>query len=407
MRKPTGQIIERKLKQGRTFAIRFRAYGGRYLETLGTMSEGWNRARAEEALANRLADVRRGIWQPPQPDPEPETPRPDPTFHEFSSEWLEAKRPELRERTVDSYRWQLTHHLLPFFQSHRLSKITVETVDRYKTFKLREGTLGPNQINKTLARLAQILEVAVEYGYIERNPAKGKRRRVKGSAPQRSWVEPEQLPALLAAADSTHRPLIATLAGAGLRVGEACALDWRDVNLGTGTIVVRESKTEAGAGRRVDLPVGLLQELSELKARSPATKPGAPVFLTRGAKRQTPSNVERRLKTTIRRANKELAKLDVEPISARVTPHSLRRTYTSLRAALGDDLVYIAQQAGHAKIEVTYGIYQKAVRRRERLSGEYRGAFDGALEWARMGTIEQQAARKAPSAQPADVLDLA
>ena len=34
--------------------------------------------------------------------------------------------------------------------------------------------------------LAQILEVAVEYGHIARNPAKGKRRRAKASRPARS-----------------------------------------------------------------------------------------------------------------------------------------------------------------------------------------------------------------------------
>jgi hypothetical protein len=39
--------------------------------------------------------------------------------------------------------------------------------------------LSPTSINKTITRLAQILEVAVEYELIDRNPAKGKRRRVK------------------------------------------------------------------------------------------------------------------------------------------------------------------------------------------------------------------------------------
>ena len=42
---------------------------------------------------------------------------------------------------------------------------------------------------------------------------------------QRSWVEPVQLLALIKAADEFHRPILATLAGAGLPVGEAVALD--------------------------------------------------------------------------------------------------------------------------------------------------------------------------------------
>ena len=201
---------------------------------------------------------------------------PCPTFHEFASAWLRDGEPGWRPKTISDYRWALELHLLPYFARHRLADITIEEVDRYKAAKLREGKLAPNAINKTLTRLAQILEVAVEYGHIERNPAKGKRRRVKGTEPRRSWVEPEQLPALIDAADPYMRPMIATLAGAGLRIGEAVALDWRDVKLGAGTLIVRESKTAAGEGREVDLAVGLREELATWRARSPRTGAGRP-----------------------------------------------------------------------------------------------------------------------------------
>jgi hypothetical protein len=72
------------------------------------------------------------------------------------------------------------------FKNHRLSQITTEEVDRYRTAKVREGILSPNSINKTLTRLSQVLEVAVEYGYLGKNPARGKRRRLKPQAPRRA-----------------------------------------------------------------------------------------------------------------------------------------------------------------------------------------------------------------------------
>jgi integrase len=284
-------------------------------------------------------------------------------------------------------------HLLPYFARHRLTDITIEEVDRYKAAKLREGKLAPNAINKTLTRLAQVLEVAVEYGHIERNPAKGKRRRVKGTEPRRSWVEPEQLPTLIDAADSYLRPMIATLAGAGLRIGEAVALDWRDVKLGTGTLIVRESKTAAGEGREVDLPVGLCEELATWRARSPRTALGDPVFVSRVRdgqhSRQTPRNVQARLTTAVKAANEMLPEIGVEPIG-KVSPHSLRRTYASLRAALRDDPVYIAEQLGHRDARFTFRVYQRAAKRRARLTGAHLAAFDRALEWAGM-------ARRVPS----------
>jgi integrase len=172
-----------------------------------------------------LADVRRGIWHPSRPEPAPE-PAVEPTFHEFATDWLRAREPELAAKTVAGYRWALELHLLPVFARLRLSEITVERVDRYKSAKAREGKLGPAQVNKTLKVLAQILDVAQEYGHLERdrvNPARGRRRRLREPKVARSWVEPEQLSSLLDAADGRMRPLLATLAGAGLRVGEAVA----------------------------------------------------------------------------------------------------------------------------------------------------------------------------------------
>jgi len=94
-------------------------------------------------------------------------------------------------------------------------------------------------------------------------------RRLKAEERSRPWVEPEQLLALLDAADRHARPVFATLAGTGIRPGEALALLWRDVNLATSTISIRESKTRAGV-RQVDLPMGAAEALRELKARASA-----------------------------------------------------------------------------------------------------------------------------------------
>lgn len=386
-RKATGQVIEPT--GGRGWALRFRAYGKRRYVTLGTAEDGWDRRKAERELRGILADVERGIWQPEEPAPPEPEPRAEPTFHQFASEWFANNEPGWRPKTVSDYRWALELHLLPALKDHRLSAITAEEVDRYKARKLRQGKLAPNSINKTILRLAQILEVAVEYGKIERNPAKGKRRRVKATEPKRSWIEPEQLPALLDVADHRLRPLVATLAGAGLRIGEACALDWADVNLATGTITVGDAKTPAGI-REVDMPMGLREELATWRARSPRTARRDPVFVSRARNgrhsRQTPRNAQARLRTAIKAANKALAKEKIEPIPESVTPHALRRLYASIRAALRDDPVYIAEQLGHRDARFTFRVYQRAAKRRERLAGTYLVAFDRALEWSSMGS---------------------
>jgi integrase len=279
-RQPTGQVIEDPRRPG-VFGLRFRAYGKRRYQGLGRVSLG----EAEAELRHVLADVERGIWQPPVPPPQPETPREIPTFHTFASEWFDAKRGELRANTIADYQWRLTNHLLPYFAQHRLSQITVHEVDRYRQAKVREGVLSAESINKTLTLLAAVLEQAVEYELIERNPAVGKRRRLRTTKPRRSYLDTaEQISALLDAAGKLddqaakghpghrhvrRRAMLATLTFAGLRLGELLALRWRDVDLGTGRLRIGEAKTAAGV-RDVHLLPVLRDELAALKARGNA-----------------------------------------------------------------------------------------------------------------------------------------
>ena len=167
------------------------------------------------------------------------------------------------------------------------------------------------------------------------------------------------------------------------------------MNLLTATIRVGKAKTDAGSYRELDLPRGLVTILETWWKQSEGLRqawakkhPGEePVFLTKvkGGRysgqiiRQSEANVTRRLKTAIKHANVKLAELGIEPISDRVTPHSLRRTYASFRAALGDDPLYVSEQMGHKDVRFTLNVYSKAVKRRAKLSGAYLAEFDRAL----------------------------
>ena len=348
------------------------------------------------------ADVRRGLWRPPEPEPVVEEPRSEPSFHEFASEWFEANKGEWRESTRLDYRWQLSSHLLPFFAQHRLSAITVEEVDRYRHAKVREGKLSATSINKSITRLGQVLEVAVEYDLVPRNVARGKRRRVKATTPQRSYLDrAEQVEALLDAAgvldakarsdykDLGRRALLATLVFGGLRISEALALRWRDVDLASGRLRVGEAKTDAGV-REVELLPALRGELAEHKAGTGDARPDGLVFATSKGTPQTATNVRRRvLANAVEKADKRLAKEEKSPLPERLTPHSLRRTFASLLFALGRTAPEVMEQLGHTDPKLTLRIYARAMRRdvgetaRLRVLVEGNGAEAGPLSEAR------------------------
>lgn len=412
-RPATGQVVRRA---SGAWALRFRACGTRQYVTLGTAEEGWTRAKAQSELQNVLADVRRGIWQPPAAEPV-HAPREIPTFHAFASEWFERQTVEggrrgegLSDAGKADLQWRLSNHLLPAFSSRRVDQITVEDVDRYRLGKVREGELGVTSINKTLTTLAAILETAVEYELIDRNPARGRRRRLPAVAPRRSWLDrAEHIAALLDAAGRVdeearvrrgqRRALLATLTFTGLRLGEALSLRWRDIDLARSTITVRAAKTDAGVRVVNILPV-LRDELGDYRARlDPA--PDALIFATTTGHRHGATNVRRRvLATAVEQANAQLAQNKAEPLPEGLTPHSLRRTFASLLFALGEAPPYVMAQMGHTTPNLTLAIYARQMDRRDGEPARLKALVEG-REWAPLGTspVKRVPRRRARSHQ--------
>jgi integrase len=368
--------MKRTRTDSTVYALRFNAHGRRQYVTLGSSKDGWTQAKAQAALEDELAKVQLGTWTPPELEPAPEVEQ-DPSFHEFSSDWLAAHEREWRQKTRSDYEWKLSYHLLPFFKRHRLSQITIAEVDRYRAAKVKQGKLSAASINKTIALLAQVLEVAVEYGLIDRNVARGRRRRLKADRPAPVWLDSaEQIAALLDAAGELDREarvdrqvprkaILATLTFAGLRIGELVDLRWRDVDLAAGRITVRASKTDAG-GRVIDLLPVLRDELAALKAKA---KPHSyeRAFVSQEGGPLNQSNLRNRtLALSVKRANERLEAAGSVPLPDGLTPHKLRHTFASLLVALGTDPGAVMDQLGHEDAAFTLRVYRHGMRRDEK-----------------------------------------
>ena len=129
--------------------------------------------------------------------------------------------------------------------------------------------------------------------------------------------------ALLDAAEEYHagrgRPLVAVLAGAGLRIEQALSLQRQHVDLARGHLTVTKSKTEAGV-RVVDLTPALREELALWLDRSPHKQPTDLVFPTQRGHRDTRQNVRTRLLVkAINKANEKLVAAGIPPIPKDLT----------------------------------------------------------------------------------------
>jgi integrase len=386
-RQTKGEIIETVTADGQTNrSLRFMAYRKRRYVALGSVSQ----ADAERELRHVLADVERGVWKP-RAVVEPREERVIPTFHQFSEDWWVRHERQWAPSTQLDYRWRLERHLLPFFEDYKLDAITFDTVERYVAAKLgAEKPLSPRSINMSLTLLGAILENATERELIGRNPARGRGRKVRERAPYRSYLETaEQMRALLDAAgeldaeahvDRRHierRAMLAVLCLAGLRIGELCALRWRDVDLATGWLRVGESKTDAGR-RRVKIRPALRKELAAVRARQSQAVSDAFVFATtKGASHSTTNIRKRVLAAAVERANETLAEAGKPPLPARLTPHSLRRTFCSLLYALGEDPGVVMDEMGHTDPALALRVYRQAMRRGEEEKAALRALVEG------------------------------
>jgi integrase/recombinase XerC len=155
---------------------------------------------------------------------------------------------------------------------------------------------------------------------------------------------PEKLLANEAASAFTalrDRLVLEVLYGGGLRVSEAVALNYGDVDFGTGCARV------LGKGRKERIcPLGeaamaVLKKFRDTQAKDAARE--APVLLTERYGRMTPGEVQKLVKRYL-----ALADLPMD-----ITPHKLRHSYATHLLNAGADLRSVQELLGHASLTTT------------------------------------------------------
>jgi integrase len=310
-----------------------------------------------------------------------------PTFAEYAELWLQLiEATRVRPSTAADYRTRLRVRLLPLIGSLPLTAITRE---RVRTCLAELAAIGNRRTTKqrplarttlkvTLTVLHAILARAVEDGVIPRNPAAGLAREIRATtATEATEVEVftrEDITRLLTVAEQdwpAWHPFLLTLARAGLRLGEAVGLEWRDVDFDQRVLIVRRSVNhrqrrvsapKSGKGRRVDLSRQLAAGLRAHKSlrEAEAALAGNPlperVFSTPEGEPIRDDAFRRDVWARIlRRATLRYRK-----------PHALRHSFASLLIEAGEPLTYIQQQLGHHSPAFTLAVYGHLLPRGDR-----------------------------------------
>jgi integrase len=256
-RPATGSLKRETLADGTlAFRLRFPAYGIRETVVLHERRDcdcdcggGWTERTARVELETILAKVKAGVWERPVPQTVEPRFKGMPWFEEFAEYWLQAKtdgilgEKALSKNTQVDYRASL-NHLIPFFRRYRVDEIDGDLCLEFKAHKLKEAQeltaaiaagadirdarkrrvkpIGPSSLRKYIRTLAAIMEEAVEDKYIDVNPARGRRLKVRVPKPKRSFLERDELVCIEdAAGDQDPSLAVYALAASNPDAGES------------------------------------------------------------------------------------------------------------------------------------------------------------------------------------------
>jgi len=272
------------------------------------------------------------------------------TLAEFSKLWwARHAAPNLARHTRESYASALDVHIIPRVGDTRLSAITTELISDMRADMAATG-VGEQAILKALTVLQSIFQRAVEWRHVDSNPVRAVRKPSQARARVVRPLPPKTIEKMRAHLLSTGRhidaTLVAVLAYAGLRPGEAIGLRWHDV--GERTLLVERSvafgqlkSTKTNSIRSVRLLEPLKHDLAAWRRKTDRSGATDLIF---PAPDGSPWS-EDRVRNWRHRAFAEAAAHAGAP---KARPYDLRHSYISLLIAQGATVVEVARQAGHA-----------------------------------------------------------
>lgn len=326
----------------------------------GRIQSAGSRAEALDAQAKNRLRKSAGL---PAPDTRV-------LIRDLAEEVREAKRRTLASSSFASVEYALDKLLLPEIGHLKPGQLGPDRVAALIRDLSGRG-MAPASIRKHLTVLHSIFKLALRRGVVHTSPLSllSDDERPSGGGAKDHYVwSPEEVMRLIAAAGELgqrsdarydYAPLIHLLVLTGLRVSEALALRWLDVDLLEAELHVRGSwgrkgelgDTKTKAGRRsVPLSPGLVDLLVGLKPEDAGEEDF--VFASRSG--------ERPLSYWNFRSRGFVPALERAGLAGKgITVHSLRSAAASILIRQGLSPVEVAEVLGHADASITLRVYAK------------------------------------------------
>jgi excisionase family DNA binding protein len=320
---PFGSVYLRLTKLGKErWYIYYRIDGQRVREVVkGAQS----RTDALKVLQVKVADAFRGKYGFKKEEKRVK-------FSEFAEEYIE-KYAKVNKRSWkdDVYSIGMLNR---FWGGRCIYEISAYDIEGFKTKRCNEG-ISRARVNRNLALLKKMFNLAMDWGYLKENPVRKVRLFSEKDNLKERILSAEEEKKLLEVSSEHLRPIIITALCTGMRRGEILSLRWSQVDLSRRTI--RADKTKSGRIRIIPINDTLLEGLSRLKKDQKSDH----VFLYPKTGKPM-SDIKTAFNAATRRAGIKGLRF-----------HDLRHTFASRLVEKGVDLITVKDLLGHYSVTVT------------------------------------------------------
>lgn len=314
--------------------------------------------------------------------------KPEMKFKDFSSMWIENKvKVHNSFRTLENYRSDLKNHLVPNFGYTGIGFISSKQVSELVS-KMKNKNLSNRTINKAVTLLKTILNDAVKWEYLNKNPIYGFPELKVQERTDHYLSELEIRRLLIASYNSSINPILLTALNSGMRLGEILGLQFDMIDMERGHIHVTRTLTRKG----------IKEETKTSKKRIiPMNQTLKNLFVDLFKSQKSPTWVFARENGSYFDVNhisqREFKKVLIKAnIASSFRFHDLRHTYASHFVMKGGDIFTLQKILGHSKIEMT--------QRYSHLSQSY---LNNAVKIIDFGSEENESE---PNMNHAQILDL-
>ena len=222
-------------------------------------------------------------------------------------------------------------NMMPYFKGKRLEAIHTFAIETFKIKRRKE--VKPASVNRELACLKHMYNLAIKWGYADSNPVR-EVKLFRENNERLRYLSAEEEEALIEACAPHLRPIIIVALNTGMRKGEIFGIQWKSVDFRNRTIRIEKSKNnESRIIPMNELVYEVLREQRKLNKKEY-------VFVNKNGKPYT--DVKHSFTSALKRAGIRDFRF-----------HDLRHTFASNLVMSGADIVTVKELLGHKSIKMT------------------------------------------------------